>query len=578
MWYNCAMSLIESKVREELGLDRLNGRPADALESGILEFKQWDSNRSQKDQQRQLREAVVAFANAEGGYIVLGVRDKKKTRAEAIQNLDLLDGYELQKNIYDGTEPHIHVEVVALNEPEGRLLAIRVPNSFLAPHTTTDGVGKIRVGKESKPLTGSTMRELVRTRGEFDRTAEILPEISAASLDPGQFDRLRKIIRESDERKALSELSDQDLLGALGLARDGGLTRATLLLLGKPRELIRLVPGHEVILLEMQDETRYSRRQDLQVPLLEILEQAQKFIDENPRLSPVNLSGFVEAEIPYITWDVFREAVLNALTHRDYFLLQSVYVHHHASQMEVSSPGEFIGGVTPANILRHHPKRRNPLLAEVFQKIGLVNRAGVGVDRIYRGLLRLGKGLPNYRVDEATVKLEIPTETNADFVRFVREEERQNPPFKLDDLIILHGLTQHGSLDALSAGELLHLSAQKAGPKLARLRKRGYLVPSGRGRKTSYRLAPSPADRLKVQLLSEDQNWVDRETLIVRLLQIIRERGRITNAEIRRISGYSRAQTAALMASLRKQGHVTLIDRGRAAHYVLSGKPENFPG
>ena len=569
------MSLIESKVREELGLDRLDGKPADALESEILEFKQWDSNCSQRDQQRQLREAVVAFANASGGYIVLGVRDKEKTRAEAIQDLDLLDEHELQKNIYDGTEPHIHVEIVALNEPEGRLFAIRVPNSFLAPHTTTDGVGKIRVGKESKPLTGSAMRELVRSRGEFDRTAETLPEIGVASLDPRQFERLRKVIRQSDERKALSDLSNQDLLGALGLARDDGLTRAALLLLGKPRELVRLMPGHEVILLEMQDETRYSRRQDLQVPLLEILEQAQKFIEENPRLSPVNLNGFVEAEIPHITWEIFREAVLNALTHRDYFLLQSVYVHHHASQMEISSPGGFIGGVTPDNILRHAPKHRNSLLAEVFQKIGLVNRAGVGIDRIYRGLLRLGKGLPSYRVDESTVKLEIPTETNADFVRFVREEERQNPPFELDDLIILHGLTQHGPLDALSAGELLHLSAQKAGPKLARLRKRGYLVPSGRGRRTSYRLAPSPADRLKVQLLSEDQNWADRVTLIVRLLQIIHERGQITNEEVRSISGYDRLQVRALMAKLRKQGHITLVGRGRAAHYVPSGKPEN---
>lgn len=571
------MSLIESKVREELDLDRLDGKPADALESESLEFKQWDFNRSKQDQQRQLREAVVALANAEGGYIVLGVRDKKKTRVEAIQNLGRLDGHELQKNIYDGTEPHIHVEVIALNEPEGRLLAIRVPNSFLSPHTTADGVGKIRVGKESKPLTGSAMLELVRSRGGFDRTSEIIPEISASSLDPKQFDRLRKIIRESDERKALSGLSNQDLLGALGLSREEGLTRAALLLLGKPNDLVRLMPGHEVILLEMQDETRYSRRNDLQVPLLEILEQAQKFIEENPRLSLVNMGGFVETEVPYIAWEVFREAVLNAVTHRDYFLLQSVYVRHHPSRMEISSPGEFIGGVTPDNILRHDPKRRNPLLAEVFQKIGLVNRAGLGVDRIYMGLLRLGKGLPSYHVDLSTVKLEIPTATNADFVRFVREEERQNQPLELDDLIILHGLTQHGSLDAPSAGELLHLSGQEAGPKLASLRKRGYLVPSGRGRKTSYRLAPIPAGRLKVQLLSEDQNWIDRETLIVRLLQIIRERGRITNSEVRRISGYNRIQTLALMAHLRKKGHVTLVGRGRAAHYVPSTKQEDFP-
>ena len=566
MGYNSAMSLIESKVREELGLARLDGNSADSLESTILEFKEWGET-PRKDQLRQLRETAVAFANAEGGHIVLGIRDKKKTRAEAIQNLDNLNEHELQKSIYDGTEPHIQVEVVALDEPEGRLFVIRVPKSFLV-HTTADGVGKIRVGKESKPLTGSGLIELTRKRADFDLTAEVVPEIAASSLDPEQFDHLRKIIRQNKTRKALADLSDRELLGALELTQDDGVTRAALLLLGHRRDLARLMPGHEVILLNMQGDTHYSHRQDLREPLLEILARSQKFTEENPRLYTVNVESYRQLEIPDLSWVAAREAVLNAVTHRDYFLLQSVYVRRYTSRTEISSPGGFIGGITPKNILRREPKHRNPLLAEVFQKIGLVNRAGLGVDRIYTELLRLGKGIPSYQTEESNVKLVIPTSTNADFVRFVREEGQQNKPLELDDLIILRGLTQHGSLNAHSAGELLHLPEQEAGPKLADLRKRGYLLPAGRGRRTSYRLAPACAERLKVQLLSEDQSWVDRETLIVRLLQTIRERGKITNSEIRDISGYGRARAQNLMATLRKQGHVTLVGRGRAAHYV----------
>ena len=571
------MSLIESKIREDLNLGRLDGNSADSLESTILEFKEWDGT-SRKDQLRQLRETAVAFANAEGGYIVLGVRDKKKTRAEAIQNLDSLSEHKLQKSIYDGTEPHIQVEVVALDEPEGRLFAIRVPKSFLV-HTTADGVGKIRVGKESKPLTGSGLMSLAKKRSDFDPTAEIVPGVGASSLDPEQFARLREIIREDEKREALANLSDRDLLGALELTPDGNVTRAALLLLGHRRDLTRLMPGHEVILLNMPDNTSYSHRQDLRDPLLEILARAQKFTEENPRLYTVNVESYRQLEIPDISWTVAREAILNAVTHRDYFLLQSVYVYvrRYASRMEISSPGGFIGGITPKNILRHEPKHRNPLLAAVFQKIGLVNRSGLGVDRIYTKLLQLGKGLPSYQDEESNVKLTIPTDTNADFVRFVREEEQQNKPLELDDLIVLHGLIQHGSLNAISAGELLHLPEQEAGPTLASLRKRGYLLPAGRGRRTSYRLAPVPAERLKAQLLSEDQGWIDRETLVIRLLQIIRERGRITNAEVRAISGYDRARTQNLMATLRKQGHVILVGRGRAAHYVPAGDGKEPP-
>ena len=186
-------------------------------------------------------------------------------------------------------------------------------------------------------------------------------------------------------------------------------------------------------------------------------------------------------------------------------------------------------------------------------------------------LLRQGEGLPEYRGDAGSVQLVVPAEVNADFARFLREEKWEERALDLDDLIVLHGMTRRGSLSTRGAGEMLQPPWREAQPKLAALRERGYLIPAAPGRRAPYRLAPGPARHLNVQLRSEDRNRVDAEELQLRLLQILRERGRIANAEVRAISGYSRAQARDFMTALRAAGHVALIGRGRAAHYVPAG-------
>ena len=239
---------------------------------------------------------------------------------------------------------------------------------------------------------------------------------------------------------------------------------------------------------------------------------------------------------------------------------------------EVTSPGGFIGGVTAQNVLRHPPVRRNPLLADVLQAIGLVNRAGLGVDRIYEELLLLGKDLPRYDANEAHVRLVLPTRTHADFVRFVHEARRGGETLSLDDLILLRRLTRRRSLDRWTAAELLQLPDAEAAEQLVSLRERGYLIAQGRGRGTVYRLARRHADLVDASAPTEDDVWVDEESVRLRLIALLSERGRLTNNEIRSISGYSRARVLRLMRSLRDEGLVEVRGRGRGAHYV-TGQP-----
>lgn len=548
-------------------LERLEGEPADAVESESLEFKSWNPTRSaHKSQVREIRETVVAFANAQGGLLVLGVADRKRTRAAAIHGVGPLDADALRRDIYDGTEPHILTEIYELQEPEGRVLVIRVPPG-MPPHTTSDGVARIRIGKESKPLTGSNLANLVVSRGRRDLTAEILPDVCPSDLDPDQFRRLRSLIRADAERSDLAALSDRKLTEALGLTSERGVTLSAVLLLGTRPTLSRCVPRHELVFTRIRGSKRYDIRRDLRTPLLETLEGVRSLLDANLRVMPIGPTGFHQLEIPDITWWIAREAVLNALVHRDYFLHQSIHLTLLADRMEITSPGGFIGGVTAQNILRHPPVRRNPLLADVLQTIGLVNRLGLGVDRIYEESLSLGKDLPRYEADESHVKLVLPTRTHADFARFVQDMRGEGQALGIDDLIVLRGLVRRPVLDRWSASRLLQLSEREAAAALVSLRKRGFLVSHGRGRGTRYSLARRYTG-LFASADAVSDVWLDEESVKLRLLAILPERGRVTNAEIRRLSGYSRYQVLKLMRSLREEGLVEVRGRGRAAHYV----------
>lgn len=376
-------------------LRQLDGSPADTIESETVECKAWDPHPAARDSQlRELRETVVCLANRRGGVIVLGVADRKRTRAEAIQGVPAgTDIGELRRRIYDGTEPHVLVDVEELVEPEGRLLLMRVPRG-LPPHTTAEGVGKIRVGKECRPLTGTELARLLLAGSRTDLTSEPAAGASVDDLDPDAIRALQRRLAGEGGKPDLARQPAEELLGNLGLARDGQLALAAVLLLGRKESLARWVPQHEVVFLRFKTRTRYDVRQDMRGPLLAVLEELERSFAAHLKVTMAETGGFAELEVPDLTWWAAREAVLNALVHREYFLRQSVLIEVHPDRVVVSSPGGFVGGVTPENVLRHPPVRRNPLLADVLQTIGLVNRAGLGVDRIYEELLRLGKAPP----------------------------------------------------------------------------------------------------------------------------------------------------------------------------------------
>jgi ATP-dependent DNA helicase RecG len=226
-------------------LSELDRQPADALEDQHLDFKEWNT-RSMADAVRLVVEMAVCMANGGGGAVIFGVNDKAVGRPQAVLGVPPeVDVNRLKRAVYDSTDPKITPLFEELTVPEGtgRLLVMQVFPG-LPPYTDTGGRGTIRIGKECQPLTGTLRRRVVVETGESDFSAVEIAEPIETLVSASALETLRAIARREKAPGDLLERTNRDLLGALGLIRNGHLTRAGLLLAGSGNALRDALPGY----------------------------------------------------------------------------------------------------------------------------------------------------------------------------------------------------------------------------------------------------------------------------------------------------------------------------------------------
>ena len=537
---------------------------AETLEDDRLEFLPWSSDLPAL--LPVVVRHVVAFANSKGGTIAVGVEENTKGR-KAIRGVGKYDADALRNGIYRSTADPVLVQLEDHAEPEGSLLLIHVPQG-VPLHSTIDGVVLQRAGSESQPLVGAALRRAL-TMGS-DRSAEALSGTGEDDLDPRQIEAVQDRMKEDPQLladfKRLAGLSRRRFTRELGLMTDEGVTLAGMLLVGRLSAIERHVPMHEIIFLRYTSSTEYDQRVEMRGPILAVMEQMEQTIAAHNRRVTIREPGFRHLEVPDISWEVARESVLNAICHRDYWLRQGITVGLHEDYLEIISPGGFMPGITPENILRHGPDHRSEFLVRCLHKVGLVNRIGIGIDRIYRELLRLGKGLPRYSATEGQVRLVIPLKTDEKFALFVNQENlRRNKELDLDDLLVLRALTERANLDRWSAGEILQRPESEAANKLMELREARYLAVRGRGAGTRYALSKELAERLGLANVPRDDLRVGQ-----RLVSEIHKRGRMTNAEIREFFNIDKTAAYRLASGLVEQGDLKLVKAGRASYFTTT--------
>ena len=550
---------------DEVELRRLMTEPT---EGEHLEFKRALLGR------KEIGEYAVGIGNEGGGWLILGVSDR---RPRKIVGIELPDASELQRirdAVFDSGG--VRVDLAPISTAEGDVLAVRVPSRPRGQLFFTKG-GKFLM-RTGEVLRGMTFAEITRIRaeevGERDWSAEEVAGDWRELIDPLEVERLRRVLRDQ-QRADLAGLEYEALLRSLELlvrTRSGlRSTRAGIVLLGRSEAIRSHAPNHEVKLQRFdRDELFPDLSEDSREGVLAILQRAAEVI-EAVNTSETIQAGLFRIDVPKFPRLAYREAVVNALTHRDYDIGGNVAVRTYANRIEIGSPGGWYGGVNERNLLNAESKRRNELLAAVLQRIGLAERSALGVKRMFREMLSAGKQAPEYRSTASSVTVTLRDGTfDHPFAALVRQATEEGRSLGVFDLLLLAHLRTHRELTVKEGAELCQTTEAEARRLLDALRNQVLLDRIGSGRGTKYVLGTAAYDLLELAEERPRDLGISARTFEGLLIDELERKGAegLTPREIREWSRYARAQTTRLLGDLVKRGVIVSSGkRGKGARY-----------
>ncbi|HNS01966.1 MAG TPA: ATP-binding protein [Anaerolineae bacterium] len=341
----------------------------------------------------RLAETLVAFANADGGTILLGV-DESGAPVEG------LFGEEMEEALRAALlecRPPIRTEWEQIETPGGAAAAIHVPRSTEL-HALADGRVLIRSGSQNRPLGGEQVRQLAsgKSSGDFE-----MQEVAGAELGDLDPDIIRDYIAHREEKQGRQiKLPQERLLRQIGaLTADQTPTVAGLLLFGFEPQFFLPQSGLTFVRFS-GSELRgpgglpgYTRRDEITGPLAQVIERTWAILLHEMRVEAVvkGLRREERTEYPPIA---VREALVNAVCHRDYRLGgRRIEIRMFDDRLEVHSPGGLPGYITIDNIVDEHFSR-NPRLVNGLYHWNYIEELGLGIDKMFDEMIKFGHPQP----------------------------------------------------------------------------------------------------------------------------------------------------------------------------------------
>ncbi|MEN9376906.1 MAG: hypothetical protein RL710_2063 [Pseudomonadota bacterium] len=548
--------------------------PLPPAETLTVEFKSDRKRLSDTD----LVEALVGLANTEGGELWLGVEDDGHATGLHPDHAALLG---LAGLVAARTSPAMQVNVESVDVDGLKVARIRVPKAqgevatqagvYLRRRIKHDGT------PECVPMLPHERISRASSFGLVDVSAQPVLGCTLADFDPLERERLRQAVQKYGGDRVLLELDDEALDGALGFstrtpAGERVPTLAGLLVIGRESVLHERVATHEFAFQVLAREA-VSFNEFRRFPLLKALDWLEtNFRPYNPE-KEVQV-GLFRVPIPKVDMGAFREAVANALVHRDYHRLGAVHVRLDDHGLTVSNPGGLVDGVTLHNLLTTAPRPRNPALADAMKRIGIVERSGRGVDKIYRGMLRFGRPEPDYsRTDRNSVVLQLATvEADEVFLQLIigQENRLSGTALPIDSLIALAVLREQKRLGMDELAQHIHRDSTQARRTLESLVEAGLVQPHGNTRNRSYTLSAEVYQAKGQHVAYTRQAGFSSLQNEQMVLSHVRHHGQIRRSEVIDLCHLTDDQAAKLLKRLKDDGRLVKSGERRWAFYTLN--------
>lgn len=555
----------------------------DTGETRTVEFK--GEERAQISD-RDLVEAVVCLANRseihEPGWLIIGVEDDGRITGARPRHNGVTDPDRLAALISSRTRPSLTVKVDIVTLEGKEIIVIQIPAAKV-PIGTTDGRYLRRaIDKNGRPQClpyyYHEMQIYQADLGLLDYSAQVVPGATWDDLDPREFDRFRYFVKQNRGRSdsSLLNLPDEELAKVLGAVEINGekiyIRVLGLLLFGTEDALRRFLPSHEIAFQILRG-TKVVMNDFFRWPLLRAMEEIQARFDRFNNEQELMI-GILRIGVPDYSPDAFREAVANALVHRDYRRLGAVHIQWNDDRIEISNPGGFIEGVRLDNLLVTAPKPRNPLLADALKRAGIVERTARGIDIIFREQLRNGRPAPSYDLStESNVMLVLPGgEANLKFVQMVVEESQNRRELDLDELLILNALWQERTITTPEAAQLIQKNEETARSVLNRLVESGFVEPRGVRKGRTWHLSAATYRRLGEKAAYIRQRGFEPLQQKQMILQYVEAHGRITRSEVAELCQISPFQASRLLDKLVQEKKLRRHGKKRGTWYELIKK------
>jgi ATP-dependent DNA helicase RecG len=347
-----------------------------------------------------LAETLVAFANADGGTIYVGVAEGGKPAGDVFPE-------EFDEMVQEA-ELHCRPPILVTwgqIEAGGRFVFVGQVHRSPELHTLDDGRVLVRMRAENRPLSGAELQQVASSRSMGDFEAEAVPGATREDFDEEVLEEFVEVWIERQGRQLTRPLDD--MLTEMGwLLPDRRPSVAGILLFGKnpaaflPRSGVTFVRFEGSRVRRADGEASYGRRVEINGPIAHTIKRTWDILKEEIHLGAV-VRGLKREEKWVYPPAAIREALVNAIAHRDYRIRgRAVEVRMFTDRLEISSPGGLPGHITLDNIVEEHFSR-NPRVVSGLYQWGYIEELGMGVDLMIEEMVNAGHPPPDFNATDA---------------------------------------------------------------------------------------------------------------------------------------------------------------------------------